>query len=148
MAALTVDRHIPKIQNAEPYMGGGNVIRQTVAATTQIFRGSFVRIDAGGDIVPCASTSTEPCLGIAMENVDNDPGADGDKTCQVLMGAVIQHIVASATKANIGDAVFTSDDQTLLLTATTNEPFGWILGLTDTANECVIQMGWNALTTI
>lgn len=140
MAALSVDRQIPDTKQLETDQAG-LAVDYDVAASTTIYKGAFVRIDAGGDIEPCAGTSTEPCLGIALVKADNSDGADGDITCKILVGAVIDHAVGSITKANIGDAVYTSDDQTLTLTSTTNELVGHLVGITGT-NKGLIKTAW------
>ncbi len=118
---------------------GGIVIDYTVAASTTIYQGAFVTIDAGGDIIPCATGTATDCLGIAQETVDNSSGADGDLTCPVLVGAVIEHAL-TATVANIDDPVYASDDETLTLTAGTDSFVGQIIQLS-AANTVLVQMG-------
>lgn len=111
----------------------GNTFRYSVAASADIFIGAFVRIDAGGDIEPCAGTSVEPCLGISLDRVDNSGGVDGALDCDVLVGAIIQHALSGATIADIGTAVYTSDDSTLTTTSTTNEFVGFIINVPSAA---------------
>jgi len=137
--ALTADRLPPETRYIDQSVGGV-VIEYTVAASTTIYKGAFVRIDAGGDIEPCASTSTEPCLGVALEKADNSGGADGDIRCRVLVGAIIEHAI-TATVADIEAPVYTSDDETLTLTSTTNELLGVLIGIADT-NTGIIKCMW------
>ena len=131
MAALTTDRQIPLNATAHP-SGFGYILEMDVAATTQIYRGAFVKEGTAG-IVPCAGTNAAFLLGIALENVDNNPGAAGDKTCRVHIGAVIEHAVATSAFTDLGAICYALDDQVLDMTAT-NEAAGRIIG-------------WNKITT-
>ena len=139
MAALTAGRKVITKKIDKDH--GGFVSDYTIAASTTIYEGAFVRMDAGGDIEGAGSTSVEPCLGIALETVDNSAGSDGDKTCKVLVGGIIEHDVASTTVANIGDVCYCADDQTLNLTVTTNELCGWIINFIS-GDKCIVKMNW------
>lgn len=142
MADLTADRQVDtkQLNVAE----GGYYMDFDVAANETIFQGSFVQGDAGGDIVSAGSDTVGfgAVWGLAVENVVNTTaaggGSDGDKTAKCLVGAVIEHTL-TATTANIGQAVFVSDDQTLSLTAQGNAFLGTIIGM-NTANTVIVQM--------
>jgi hypothetical protein len=127
--ALSADRIVPDTKQWNP-QHGGYVINYTVGTSATVYVGSFVRLGTAG-ITPCAGTSTEPCLGIALE------GGVATETVKVLVGAMIQHDVTSTTIANIGDPVYCSDDETLVLTSTTNEPFGNIIDFIS-GDTCVV----------
>lgn len=130
MAALTAFRKVNtrKID----FNQSGVEMTYTVAASTTIYQGAFVRIDAGGDIVPCdgQDNAAFPCLGLALQTIDNSGGSDGDLSCKVMVGAYIVATVGSETLADIGKVVYSSDDQTLTLSAD-NEFVGWIVGMSN-----------------
>ncbi len=130
MAALTAGRKVSS-RKMNPY-DGGYEITFSIAATTVIFEGAFCRLDAGGDIVPCDGQDDPlfPCVGMALQTVDNDPGADADRSVILLCGAMIEHAVGSAVKDDIGKRAYAVDDQTLGLAAT-DEFVGWIVGMAD-----------------
>lgn len=145
MAALSAGRKV-NTRKIDP-MQGGIEITYDVAASTTIYEGAFVRIDAGGDIVPCDGSTLGITLGIALETVDNSNGADADLACKVLVGAAIVSTVASEVKADIGDEVYCTDDQTLSLTSTTNEFAGWIAGMSgEGTSSFVVKMPWPGQT--
>lgn len=146
MAALTADRKVIT-RKLDPSQGG-LIVSFTVAASTTIYEGSFVKIDVGGDLVPCAGTDDAafPCVGLALETADNSNGSDADISVLVQVGAVIQSTVGSETKADIGKVVYSSDDQTLTLTAT-NEFVGWLVGMSNEgASSFLVKMAWAGQT--
>lgn len=137
MADLTANRIVDtkQLNVAE----GGYYMDFDIATSEEIFQGAFVQGDAGGDIVSAGSATLGfgAVWGLAVEHVNNT-GADGDKTAKCLVGAVIEHTL-TATTANIGQAVFVSDDQTLSLTAQGNAYLGRIIGM-NTANTVIVKM--------
>lgn len=146
MSALTADRKV-KTRKID-FNQGGLEVSYTVAASTTIYEGAFVRIDAGGDLVPCDGNddAATPCVGLALEHADNSNGADADISVKVLIGAVIRSGIGSEVKAVIADVVYSSDDQTLTLTAT-NEFVGWVVGMSNEgASEFLVKMAWPGQT--
>lgn len=141
--ALSANRDV-SYQKIDPATGG-LICRYGVLTNTVIYKGAFVRIGTGGYIEPCGSTSVEPVLGVALDEVDNNPGASGALNCEVLVGGYIEHAVTSVTIANIGDKVYASDDETLVLTATTNEPCGVVVAV-PAAGTAIVKMYSNAVT--
>lgn len=139
MAALTADRTVPNL-HAIASGSGGYIIDIGVAASTTIYKGSFVEPDAGGDII--GTSTTAGTIGLALEKADNSSGADNDITCKVLVGGVIEHTIGSATRADIGKIVYASDDQTLTFVATSNSKVGVCIGM-NTAAEAIVQMTTN-----
>jgi len=117
---------------------GGFVMDYQVAASDIIYEGSYVEVLAAGHIQPAGVGSSLQGAGIALETVDNSAGSAGDKTCKVLVGCVVADAL-TATVANIGDAVYASDDQTLTVTASTNAIMGWMLQITGT-NTALIKL--------
>lgn len=136
MAVLTAARLVrTKVMDA---LQGGIVLNYDVVASDIIYQGAFVTYDASGNLTPASVGVGKNVIGIALETVDNSGGSAGDLTCKVLVGAVIEHAL-TATKANIGDAVFVSDDQVVTLTAGQNPFLGHILELAGT-NLVLIKM--------
>ena len=136
MSALAASRLV-KTKVIEP-LQGGIVINPDVVASDIIFQGAFVTYDASGNLTPASVGAGKNVLGLALETADNASGSAGDITCPVLIGGIIEHAL-TATKSNIGDAVFVSDDQVVTLTAAQNPYLGHILELAG-ANLVLIQM--------
>lgn len=67
--ALTKDRNTPRRD--------GMQFNDPVAANAKIFAGSLVCLDASGNAVPGALSTTIAARGIAQEQVDNTGGAAG-----------------------------------------------------------------------
>lgn len=115
MAALTKDRNTPR--------HGGETFGYGVAASTRIFAGSIAALNAAGDAVPGATSTTLTAVGRADTHVDNSAGAAGDETVIVRKG-VFQFANSAAadeiTKADIGADCFIVDDQTVAKTNGTN----------------------------
>lgn len=135
MAVLSADRSLPVTKQWDAVQGGF-VLDYDVEASEIIYAGSIVMLGTSG--IEAANAGTQPCLGIALEQADNASGSAGDVRCQVLVGGCWEHDVASTTIANIGDNVFASDDQTLVLTATSNALFGIILNFIS-GDLCIVQ---------
>ena len=147
MAALTAGRKVPT-RKPNPYDMGLEV-SYTVAASTTIYEGSFVRIDVGGDIVPCDGTDSQTLffVGMALETVDNSGGSDGDLSCKVLVGGVIEHTIGSETLADIGKYVYTTDDQTLVVNSADNELVGTVIGMSNEgAAIFIVKLEWPGMT--
>ena len=70
MTALTADRNTPRRVN--------EVFEAPVAAAVKIFAGALVALDASGDAIPGAVSTTITGFGRAEETVDNTAGAAGD----------------------------------------------------------------------
>lgn len=113
MAALSADR-ITKSK-------GGSLRRQAypVAASTTIYAGGMVCIDADGYAIPAADTAgISRVVGVAVAKVDNSAGADGDlKVVVEYDGAFL--FATALTQAAVGRDATVSDDQTLSNAATT-----------------------------
>lgn len=147
MSALTAGRKVVT-RKPNPYDHGIEV-SYTVAASTTIFEGSFVRIDAGGDIVPCDGTDSQTLffVGLALETVNNSGGADGDLSCKVLVGGIIETTIGSETLADIGKYVYTTDDQTLAVNSADNELVGTVIGMSNEGTSSfLVKLEWPGMT--
>jgi len=104
MAGLTRDR-------ATSYREGVE-LDYPVAASTKIYAGSLVCVNADGFAVPAADTSGYVFVGVALEQVDNSAGANGAKNLRVRRQGVFEFDAASITQAMVGDPMYAVDDHT------------------------------------
>jgi hypothetical protein len=104
MSALTKDR-------ATAYRDGIE-IDFPVAANTKIFAGSLVCVNSGGYAVPGADSAGLKFMGVAMSQVDNSAGANGDKSLRVRRSGAFEFDAASITQAMVGDPMYAVDDHT------------------------------------
>ena len=115
MGVLTADRTVPAHKQV---IQGAYYVDFPVAATTVIYRGGFVGVNAAGDLVMhapedlTATQGTHKFVGIAQEHIVSQTSA-GDATCRVLIEGYFQHDLSSAIKADVGKAVYVTDDQTI-----------------------------------
>lgn len=111
MAPLTKDRNTPRRD--------GTVFSAILAAATRIYAGSLVCLDAAGNAVPGATTTTLTPVGIAQEQVDNSAGLAGALSIKIRAGVFLLANSADAdaiTRAEIGDVCYIVDDQTVAKT--------------------------------
>jgi len=138
MAALSANRVIPNV--AQAYAAGtGVILDMQVGALEEIYQGSFVSLDAG-DAYAAPLAAGEVCVGVSLDRVTGG-SSNGDNTCRVLTGGIVQHALASVAQADIGKYCYASDDNTLSLTSTSNSPFGRIINVPATGTA-VVRMRW------
>jgi len=118
MAALAKDRNTVYKEGAE--------LAYKVAASTKIYAGSLVCLDASGYAVPGADTAGIVFVGVAQEYISNSSGADGDKVVRVRRKGAFELTGASLAITDIGTAVFVSDDQTVAKSTTNSVACGKI----------------------
>lgn len=115
MTALTADRDTPRREN---------LLRSLpVKAAVKIFAGSLVAVDATGNAVRGATSTTLKAVGRAEEQVDNTAGGDGAQRITVCAGTFRFANSAAAdliTLANLDSPCYMVDDQTVALTNGTN----------------------------
>lgn len=104
MTALSKDR-------ATPYREGIEV-EYPVAASTKIYAGSLVCVNANGYAAPAADTSGYLFVGVAMEQMDNNTGANGAKSVRLRRTGVFEFDAASITQAMVGAPMYAVDDHT------------------------------------
>lgn len=117
MAALTADR-ITKSK------GPVRLATYKVAASTTIYAGAMVCMNATGYAVPAADTAAfSPVKGIAVAKANNSAGADGAIDVVVEYGGdFLIDVAAGITQADVGDNATVVDDQTASdAAATTND---------------------------
>jgi hypothetical protein len=112
MSGLTRDR-------ATAYREGVE-LEFPVAASTKIFAGSMVCINANGYAVPAADTSGYRFVGVAMEQMDNSAGEDGGKSVRIRRVGAFEFDAASITQAMVGQPMYAVNDHTFDDAAGTN----------------------------
>ena len=111
MAALTEDRNTPQRD--------GRTYSFEVAGSTKIYAGSLVALNSSGYATPGATSTTLVAVGMAIEQVDNSSGSDGDENVTVQAGIFRFGNSTGGdeiTIAEIGDACYIVDDQTVAKT--------------------------------
>ena len=114
MAALSGDRNTP--------MKDGELIAVKVAAGAKIYAGALL-VSKGGYAAPGEKADSGIVyLGRAEERVDNTGGSAGDKSVLVRRGRAFKWSNAAGTnavtQAEVGQAAYILDDQTVTKTAT------------------------------
>jgi len=115
MAALTQDRNTPRRDGVQ--------FNDPVAASTRIFAGSLVCLNAAGDAVPGSTSTTLTARGLAHAHVDNRDGAAGAQSIESRRGTFQFANSASTdeiTRADIGELAYIVDDQTVAKTDATS----------------------------
>lgn len=109
--ALTKDRNTLRRDGVQ--------FNDPVAASTRIFAGSLMCLDASGNAVPGSTATTLTARGVAQEQVDNSAGAAGDLRIESRRGVFPFANSAAAdeiTRADIGANAYIVDDQTVAKT--------------------------------
>ena len=119
MAALTADRNTVRREI--------EVRSEPVKASTKIYGGSIVMLDASGWAVPATAAVSLIPAGIATGQADNSAGANGDKNVECRFGAFKLGNGDTITKADIGKLAFAFDDQTVKKAAAGLSPIGTIV---------------------
>lgn len=147
MAAVTADRII---QRKLPSPDGMHV-SYAVAATTVIYKHTFVALNAAGYLVSYVAPDSETTqvgnriVGIASEHITSQTSA-GDKNCMVQTSGTYVHALTSAVIADTGKPVFASDNATLTKVGAGNAFAGWIVGF-ESAAVVIVElphMGMNS----
>lgn len=115
-----------------------------VAASTHIYQGTIVALNASGYLVPASADPSLFVVGVAQEEIDNNPGSNGDLDCKVERGAfafVNSSSTAAVSSADVGRVAFALDDQTISRTNTsgTLPACGKVIGIQD--SKVVIEVG-------
>ena len=108
-----------------------------VAATKNVFKGSFVGLNSSGYSQPL--TAGDTFLGIAYEEGDNSSGSDGDISVRVFTIGDFGLTLSGATVADIGRAIFASDDGTVTFDPGSNSFVGYVQDVV-TANEIILRL--------
>lgn len=90
-----------------------------VAASTKIYSGSLVAVNASGYAVPAADTAGLAVVGVAMARADNSAGAAGDISVVVRARGEFRFKGSGLSQALVGQNVCAVDDETVAGAATT-----------------------------
>jgi hypothetical protein len=104
----------------------GSLIAYQVAATTHIYKGSIVAVNAAGNAVPAADTAGLRVVGIAEEEVNNT-GAAGAADVQVRAGIAALLAGSGLALTDVGSIANASDDQTIVTAGTNGVKVGRIV---------------------
>lgn len=107
---------------------GGRYGRKSipVAASKNLYEGTFVFLDAAGRATDVKVDANTIFAGIAIQQADNSSGAAGDINVEVYTNGDFELAVGSLALANGGAAVYASDNYTATLTATANPRIGMV----------------------
>lgn len=107
---LTADREVQRKD--------GVLLPFKLYRAVKIYLGALVAVRADGYATPGADTAGLIFQGVAVENVDNTSGGDGDLSVTLMRrGLHLLEITSSVTIANIGDNVFLDGDDKVDLAA-------------------------------
>ena len=128
MPALTNDRNTR--------LRSGDVYDDPVAASTVIYAGALVCLNAAGNAVPGAVATGLKARGVARVRVDNGGGDAGDKRIESAPGVYRFGNSASAdeiARGDIGATAYIVDDQTVAKTdgSSARSPAGTIVDVDD-----------------
>lgn len=134
MAAVTKNIQYTQLGNT------GMVVEYPVEALNEIYIGTFVGWDTSEDALEsCPSGAADEFIGIALERKTGG-AADGDVTCKVLVGAVIEKTLASVAATNLGDLVYADNNNDLSTTSTSNTLVGRIVGIVaGVSDRCLVK---------
>ncbi len=118
----------------------GRQIAPGVAASTKLYAGGLVAYNPGGYLAVGADTANFLFAGVAVEQVDNSSGADGDLDCNIWRGGVFLMTLATViAQSNVGDMVCLVDDEKVDLAGDTDNDVvvGMIVEYVDTTHAWV-----------
>lgn len=105
MPALTQDRNTPQ--------RFGDTFNHPVAASSVIYAGSIVVLNAAGDAVAASTATGLKAVGRAEQYIDNSGGAAGDKAVDVRKGTFRFENDGSIDRTDIEATAYIVDDQTV-----------------------------------
>lgn len=131
MAALAEDRSTEERE--------GRYRTYKVKGGVKIYAGSMACVDANGLAVPAADTAGLIFVGRAESQIDNTAGSDGDLTITVRRGT-FNWGATGLTDANVGDAVFVLDDQTVgISSGSVNKVFAGVISEVVSATSAWVE---------
>ena len=108
-----------------------------VGATTHIYAGGLVSIDdTTGYLEPATNAGSKTPAGVALAEVNNNPGNAGAKVCRVSRKGTFLFAKTSAVQGDVGAECYAANDQTVSLSGSGSK-VGKIVGLEDDANVWV-----------
>ncbi len=107
------------------------------AASKHVYKGSFVGLASSGYAQPLVAG--DPCVGIAYEEGDNSSGSDGDVSTRVYTLGDFGLTLSGASVADIGRAVYASDDETVTFDPEGNSFVGYVQDIIKTS-EIILRL--------
>ena len=114
-----------------------------VAATTTIYKGTLVSMNASGYLVNAVDTSAFFFVGVAVDTVVNS-GTDGAVYCPVWLEGAFIFTCTNDAVTDLFKHVYATDNQTVSTTATTNVgAVGRIIEINPggAGNKVVVKLG-------
>ena len=99
----------------------GKLVEHPVVNADIIYQGALVKHNAAGFLAPCVAELGAVFAGVAYEKVDNSAGAAGDEVCRVEKKGSFLMTMAGLTQADVGSAVYATDDDLVSLIQATNQ---------------------------
>lgn len=129
MAALTANR---VTRNRE-----GKTFDFAVGQNKHIYAGSLTYVDdTTGYLEPATDAGSKTFAGVALAEVDNNPGDAGAKVCRVSRKGTFLFAKTSAVQGDVGAEAYAADDQTVALSGS-GPKVGKVIGIEDTSNVWV-----------
>lgn len=91
----------------------GTLFAHPVAASTTIYAGALVSLDASGNAVPSSDTATDTFAGKADMRADNASGSAGDVTLEGHREGVFEFNAVGMAQADTNDDAYVVDDNTV-----------------------------------
>ena len=123
MAALTKDRDTKRRTGVD--------FSSPVAAGVRIFTGAVVCLNAAGFAVPATAATGLKFPAVAREGVDNQGGADGDVSVDLLREVVGLDMASDVDRTVIGAVVYLDDDHTVTAAAAGRSPAGLLVDVAE-----------------
>ena len=111
----------------------GKRVSVGAAASKNIYGGTLVFLDAGGDGTDVKVDANTVFAGISVQQVDNSSGADNDLQVELYADGVFELPITLTDRSDIGSAVHASDNYTPTLTTTANPRIGTLVGFVSTS---------------
>jgi len=129
------------------YEAGGEIDGSyPVLTNTVIYEGGLISLDANGLARP--AVATDPFFaGIALEDVNNNPGASGAKQVRVRKQGRVELPVTSVAATSHGAAVYCGADDELNLTATSRLGVGRVDRFIS-SGVCIVAFQASSLNTL
>lgn len=102
----------------------GDINELPVIASDIIYEGAAVGDNGSGYARPLVAG--DPFRGFADKKADNSSGSAGDKNVRVLTKGKVKLAVGSLAITDVGKDVYASDDDTFVLTQSTNTRVGYV----------------------
>lgn len=109
-------------QDANRTFGLGDRGEFPVIAADIIYKHAAVGLDGSGNARPLQAG--DPFVGFAEKQIDNSTGSAGDRNVRTFMRGAVELPVASVAATNVGADVYASDDDTFVLTESSNTRIG------------------------